>query len=104
MKHEEKIKMFNDVFAPKSGEKILFLIDTPHDNIKDNTNWKDRREMAKEWYQTFKELGAEKEFTVDIQYYDATGVHNAIIPQETIELASKYNLVMAMTEYSGSSS
>ena len=31
------MKMFNDVFAPKSGEKVLFLIDTPHDNIKDNT-------------------------------------------------------------------
>ena len=104
MKHEEKIKMFNDVFAPKSGEKVLFLIDMPHDNIKDNTTWKDRRKMAKEWYQTFKELGAKKEFTVDIQYYDATGVHNAIIPQETIELASTYNLLMAMTEYSGTSS
>jgi len=33
MRTEDKIKMFNDVFAPKKDEKILFLIDKPHDDI-----------------------------------------------------------------------
>ena len=60
MQVEEKIKMFNDVFAPKSGEKVLFLVDMPHDDIKDNKNWSERREMANEWYEIFKDMGNEK--------------------------------------------
>ena len=39
MNDEEKIKMFNDVFAPKAGEKVLFLVDLPHNDIKDNEKW-----------------------------------------------------------------
>ena len=54
--------MFNDVFAPKSGEKVLFLVDIPHNDIKDNKNWKERRKMAKEWYDTFNEIGKKKIF------------------------------------------
>jgi len=104
MKHEEKIKLFNDVFAPKTGEKILFLIDTPHDNIKDNKNWKDRRKMAREWYNTFKEMGNKTKFFVELREFKATGVHNSPIPQETLDMIRKSNLVIAMTEYSASSS
>jgi len=103
MKHAEKIKMFKDVFAPKSREKVLFLIDTPHDEIKDTDIWKDRREMSKDWYNTFKEMGAETGFTVDMLEYKATGLHNSSIPQEIINTAHKSNLVIAMTEYSASS-
>ena len=104
MLKDEKIKMFKDVFAPKAGEKVLFLVDTPHDNITDNTNWQDRREMAKEWYESFKDMGMEMGFTVDFAEYDATGLHNTPIPDKVMDLASKANLVIAMTEYSGSSS
>jgi len=104
MEMEEKIKMFKDVFAPKSGEKILFLVDTPHDNINDNQVWQDRREMAKEWRDTFKNMGAEEGFSVELKDYDATGVHNAPISQKIIDMLCNYNLVLAMTEFSASSS
>ena len=104
MNREERIKMFKDVFAPKSGEKVLFLIDIPHGDIKDSNAWKERREMAQDWFNTFKEMGAEAGFSVDILEYGATGMHNAPIPQETIDVARKSNLVIAMTEYSASSS
>ena len=53
MKPGERIKMFKDVFAPKSEEKILFLVDIPHDNLSDSKKWIDRREMAKDWYNSF---------------------------------------------------
>jgi hypothetical protein len=46
MKRQEKIKLFRDIFAPKSGENVLFLVDMPHGNITDSQVWKDRREMA----------------------------------------------------------
>jgi leucyl aminopeptidase (aminopeptidase T) len=104
MKEEEKIKMFNDVFAPKSGEKVLFLIDIPHDDIKDNEKWSDRREMAKEWYQIFKKMGEKIGFSVKWMEYMATGLNNKIIPEESIREVKNSNLVLAMTEFSGTSS
>jgi len=104
MKYNEKIKMFKDVFAPKSGEKVLFLVDIPHDTIKDNKAWKDRRKMAQEWYTIFREMGTEAGFSVNWLEYEATGVHNSPIPLETLDIAQKSNLVIAMTEYSASSS
>jgi hypothetical protein len=57
MNDEEKTKMFHDVFAPKRCESILFLYDTPHGKIKDSKKWIDRRKMAEEWYQTFRNMG-----------------------------------------------
>ena len=44
MNEEEKIKMINDVFAPKPGEKVLVMYDIPHGDIKDNDGWKEK------WY------------------------------------------------------
>jgi leucyl aminopeptidase (aminopeptidase T) len=104
MKNEEKIKMFKDVFAPKPGEKVLFLVDIPHNIIKDNNAWKDRRKMAQEWYTIFKKMGIKTGFSVDWREYKATGVHNSPIPPETLDTIRKSNLVIAMTEYSASSS
>ena len=101
MNIEERIKMFKDVFAPKSGEKIMILIDIPHDDIKDSRSWNERREMANDWYKTFEILSKEIELCIDIHKYKATGFHNAPIPQEIIDIAHKSNLVIALTEYSG---
>jgi hypothetical protein len=104
MKHEEKIKMFKDVFAPKFGQKVLFLTDTPHDNFKDNEIWKDRRKMTQEWYTIFKTIGIKTGFSVDWVEYKATGLHNSMISPEILDLVRKSDLVIAMTEYSASSS
>jgi aminopeptidase len=104
MNPKERIKMFKDVFAPKSGEKVLFLVDIPHDHIIDNTAWKERRALAQEWYTTFTEMGAKIGFSVNILKYEATGMSNSNIPDEIINIVSKSNLVIAMTEYSASAS
>ncbi len=104
MNNQEKIKMFNDVFAPKTGEKVLFLVDLPHNDIKDNEKWIDRREMAKEWYKIFEEMGNETGFTVDWMEYKATGLNNAPVPEDVLDTVRNSNLVLAMTEFSGTSS
>lgn len=104
MRTEERIKLFKDVFDPKPGEKVLFLVDKPHDKISDTKKWMDRREMAQEWFNAFKEMGVEIGFSVDLMEYKATGVHNAPIPQEIIVRVCNSNLVLAMTQYSPSSS
>jgi len=104
MNTEEKIKLFNYVFAPKPSEKILILFDVPHDNISDNENWKDRRKMAMEWYDTFRAMGKKNNFTVKLMEFPATGLHNYIIPKKFIDIAMKMDLVIAMTEFSATSS
>ena len=104
MNTEEKIKMFNDVFSPKPGEKVLFLVDIPHNDIKDNQNWIDRRKMAKDWYETFKDMSEKNGFSVNFDEYEATGINNSPVPQKTLNISKKANLVIAMTEFSGSSS
>ena len=101
---EEKIKLFNDVFAPKNGEKILILIDIPHNDIKDTKKWSDRREMAQDWFNIFNKMGEEKGFSVDWKEFEATGIHNTPIPAEIVNEVKNSNLVIAMTEYSASSS
>jgi leucyl aminopeptidase (aminopeptidase T) len=96
--------MFQDVFAPKPKENVLFLVDIPHDHITDTTQWKDRRAMAHDWCTLFKEMGAARGFSVHLREYNATGLPNAPIPKEIIQAARTSNLVISMTEYSASSS
>ena len=104
LKIEERIKMFNDVFAPKPGEKVLFLVDIPHNDINDNKVWSERRKMANEWYENFKEMGNNNDFTVSYKEYNATGFHNSPVPKDIVDLGKNFDLVIAMTEFSGSSS
>ena len=101
---EDRIKIFRMLFAPKSGEKVLFLVDVPHDNINDSEVWTERREMAQDWYKTFKEMGIETGFTVDMLEYPATGIQNSPIPLKIIDIVKNSNLVIAMTEFSATSS
>ena len=103
MQHEERIKMFKEVFAPLPGEKVLFLMDVPHLNKKDLDIWKNRRDMVQDWYKTFKELGIKEGFNVEMLEYTATGIHNAPLPKNIVDAAKKSNLVIAMTEYSPTS-
>ena len=103
MKLEERVKMFKDVFAPKTNEKVLFLVDIPHDNITDSEMWKERRKMAYEWYNIFKELGKKEGFNVNLIEFKATGLQNTPISNEIKEHVKKSNLVLAMTEYSATS-
>ena len=102
MNEEEKRKMFHDVFAPKKGESVLFLYDTPHGKIKDSKKWIDRRKMAEEWYQIFRNMGEKEGYTVDIASFPATGLHNTSLPDDIIERVKKTNLIISLTEYSAS--
>jgi len=103
MKPEEKIKMFNDVFAPKSGEKVLVIYDIPHGNVKDNDGWKECREMANGWYETFKKMGDSEGFSVDISKYKSPGLHNTQLPKDISDKIRAYNLIIVFMEFSISS-
>ena len=81
--------MIKDVFAPLPGEKVLFLVDVPQDNLKDSDIWRDRRDMAQEWYNSFKKLSEKEGFTVEILEYTATGMHNAPLEKDVVDAAKK---------------
>jgi leucyl aminopeptidase (aminopeptidase T) len=59
--------------------------------------------MVQDWYETFKELGKKEGFTVEMLEYASTGKHNAPLPKNVADAVKKSNLVIAMTEYSTSS-
>jgi len=102
MNKNEREKMFKQVFSPQKNEHVLFLYDTPHDDIKDSKNWFDRRRMAEEWYQTFNEMGKKDGYTVDISPYPATGLHGSSLPDDINAKVKKSNIVIALTEFSAS--
>lgn len=104
MNQTQKMKLFKDVFAPKPDEHVLFLIDLPHDDLTDSTMWRDRRQMAAEWKSMFDAMGQKKDFSVSIKTYSATGVNNAPLPKNILELVKQSNLVIAMTEFSATAS
>ncbi|HEC92028.1 MAG TPA: hypothetical protein ENI51_03390 [Candidatus Atribacteria bacterium] len=83
---------------------MLFLVDIPHNNILDNESWEERRGIAREWYEIFRQMSIERDFSVDFITYNATGCHNAPLPQELIDKASNYNLILSITEFSATSS
>jgi len=104
MNQEERKTLFQQVFAPKQGERILILIDVPHHDIHDNRKWKERREMAKDWYTTFKDMEKGLDVKVEKMSFPATGINNKQIPDDIKNLVKNYDLVIAMTEYSATSS
>jgi hypothetical protein len=100
----ERMKMFDTVFCPGPGERVLLLVDVPREGLPDSESWTARREMAHSWYETFRTMGSETGFEVELIEYKGTGRPNAPIPGEVVEAAERSNLVVAMTEYSASSS
>jgi hypothetical protein len=100
----ERKKLINDVFAPKSGEKILLIVDIPHHHIVDTDYWKNRRKLVADWFQTLKSMGEEKGFFVDLIKYNATGKHNGPLPHDLKNKIRKSDLFFAMTEFSATSS
>ena len=103
-------KLLVDVFDPEAGEHVTVTVDEPHDDVQDNPQWQERREMARQWRQALEKLGRERGFAVGpLLRFPATGANNAELPArgaldgnevdlEPTLLAS--TLVIAMTEYS----
>ena len=103
-------KLIVDVFAPQPGEKILVMIDLPHGELVNNTEWSRRRLMAKEWHEGLIQLGTRLNFDVHPLYsYLATGQHSGPLPEDgklggqsirLEDVIADTNIVIALTEYS----
>ncbi|MHA1917886.1 MAG: hypothetical protein ACTSUV_06210 [Candidatus Ranarchaeia archaeon] len=104
------LKFILTVIDPQPNEKISFILDLPHEGIKDNPIWKDRREdIAPRWHAIFTELGIDRSFEVNpLIFYRADISQNfefpeeGIMNEESINLASilsNSTLVVSMTEF-----
>jgi len=105
-------KLFINVFAPRSGESVTILVDLPHDELYDTQEWVDRRQMVEEWHQELAQFSTKYDLKVNpLVSYDATGVHNGVLPEfgsrdgEKValeDIASGSNIIIAMTQFSAS--
>ena len=97
-------KMIFSVFHPLEGEKILILYDIPTKNICDNKKWKERRELAEEWYENLKIIGNEECYEVEITDFESTGDHNKALDEIVLKKWEGFSILIMMTEYSVTSS
>jgi hypothetical protein len=103
-------KLVNDVFAPQPGEKILVMIDLPHGEFSNHSEWTLRHKMAKEWHEGLEQMATEMDFSVHPLFtYPATGQHSGPLPEEgkmggqpvrLEDILADTNIVIALTEYS----
>lgn len=99
-------KLLRDVFDPSPDDRVLVMVDVPREGLPDSNDWRERRQMAREWLAAFGELGAS---CLPLLTYPATGANNANLPefgtQEGCQIPiaaalAEATLVVAMTEFS----
>lgn len=100
----QRLKLFRDVFNPQPDEKILFLTDIAHSNLETNPEWEKRHQMLNIWHKDFTELAITQNFSVDYLEFPATGQNNSPVDNSILEKIKQYHLILAMTEFSISSS
>jgi hypothetical protein len=105
-------KLFVDVFAPQRGEIVTIMVDLPHEEHQDMQEWQERRQMAEEWHQEIVQFSRKYGLKVNpIVNYDATGVHNGILPEFGIcegnrvrldDFARDSTIIISMPQFSAS--
>ena len=105
-------KLFVDVFAPQPGEVVTVIYDLPHDEITDNEEWRERRDMADEWHKEIEAFSGRYRMIINpIVTYNATGSHNADMPENGIwkgqkarleDIIKNSTIVISMPEFSAS--
>ncbi|MFH0909806.1 MAG: hypothetical protein V1929_13685 [bacterium] len=99
-------KLLRDVFAPREGERVVVMVDTPHGAIAGDQDWTDRIEMAREWHTGFQRLDCE---VLPLLSYPATGASNADLPESgdmdgrrvrLSDVLGQANIAVAMTRFS----
>jgi hypothetical protein len=103
-------KLLIDVFDPQQGEVAAIMVDLPHDEIADTSDWQERREMAERWHAVLAALASKRDFTLrPLLTFPATGGNNADLPangwidgQEVnlIDTLKTSTLLISMTQYS----
>ncbi len=104
------VTFFQNIFAPEKGDVLTILYDTPHGNIADTADWKDRRAIATNWQEQIAAKANEWGITVNpLLHYEATGANNADFPEkgtmgeDTVaigDVLEKTTICIAMPQFS----
>jgi len=77
----ELVKMIQRVFQPTSKDTgLALLVDLPDEAAPDTDFWKERRELAFDWYHLLKNAEGELGFTVALVLYRNPRMNNADLP------------------------
>jgi len=105
-------KLFVDVFAPESGDRVTIMYDLPHGRLDDTEEWRQRRQMAEEWHREIARFSGKYGLHVNpLVTYDATGVHNSDLPQDGLcegrtvrldDIAADSTIILSMPQFSAS--
>ncbi len=104
-------RFFIDIFKPRKGNEVVTIMyDLPHDGIKDNPEWKERREMAERWCKSIGDFGRKLDIKVNHPVtYLATGNNNGNLPEiclvdkeekNMLDQIKKSTIIISMPEYS----
>jgi hypothetical protein len=75
-------KFFIEVFAPQNGDVLTIMYDQPHGEIRDNTAWQERRDMAEEWFRKTNAFAQDYGVRVNpVVVYESTGGHARDLPE-----------------------
>lgn len=105
-------KLFEDVFAPQSGETVTIMCDLPHGDIHDTQEWIERRQMVEEWHHEIMQFSKKYDLKVNsLVCYDATGMHNCDLPEYGVcagkkvrldNIARDSTIIISMPQFSAS--
>lgn len=103
-------KFIKDVFDPQPNDAVAVMVDFPWGDIHDDDEWRERRQMAKDWYDGFNELSNNVGFQLKpFITYKATGKHGKPLPENgemdnseinLVDELSKCTLVVSMNSFS----
>ncbi len=104
--------LFVDVFAPRQGEIVTVMYDMPHGEIRDTDEWRERRQLAEEWREEMARFAGKYGLVVSpIVSYQATGAHNADLPEIGLregravrleDIARDSTIIISMPQFSAS--
>ena len=97
-------KMFWSIFDPKENERILLLYDVPTSHLNDNHEWMERRHLIDTWLNLCSKLSRKREFSVEKMGIAANDEMDPTLSNDIKKYLTKYNIIIAMTEYSMTSS
>jgi hypothetical protein len=80
---KDMVRLVKSVFPPHPDDRRLaILVDVPREHSDDDGGWRERRNLAVDWYHTFKRLRSSLNLDdVNLIAYPDVGSHNAELPE-----------------------
>jgi hypothetical protein len=91
LNQKDLVDLVRSVFPDHPEDRSLgLLVDVPHDPLRDNPDWRARRDMAEEWFDLLRGAAASVPLeAVRLIAYPDVGSNNADLPVEAFEIGGR---------------